>query len=176
MSDRLLSASASIFTLWAYSLGLGRGGEYEVLNAVAAHNVEEVEGADKVVAVVLQGLADALANSLETCKMHNGFDVGILLKNSFGCCLIAQLGIDKGDSFAGDLLDADKGFLAGIAEIVNNDYVVAGLDELDAGVAADISGAAGDKNGHKLIFLSKTRSMFCSNFYIIYDLTQKANS
>ena len=46
------------------------------------------------------------------------------------------------------VLDAVDGFLAGVAEIVGDDDVIARLDELYAGVAADVAGAAGNENGH----------------------------
>ena len=62
---------------------------------------------------------------------------------------VAELGLDEGDLLPHDFLHPPDGLLAGVVEVVRHDDVVARLDELHAGVAADVARAAGDKNGHK---------------------------
>ena len=49
----------------------GGGAEHEVVAAVAAHHVQNDQGAVEVVVVVFDGLGDALAHSLVGCKLDD---------------------------------------------------------------------------------------------------------
>ena len=113
------------------------------------HGLEEVQGADEVVGIVLQGLGDALAHGLEPGEVDDGINAGILGKEGLHLLLVAQLRFDEGDFLSHDLLHPAKGLLAGVVEVVRHDDVAARLDKLHAGMAADIARAAADKNGHR---------------------------
>ena len=108
------------------------------------HGLEEVKGADQVVGVVLQGLGDALTHRLQTGEVDHRVDAGMLGEQVLHLVFIAQLGFNEGDGFSSDFLHPPQGLLAGVAEVVGYHDVVAGLDELHAGMAGDISGAAAD--------------------------------
>ena len=113
-----------------------------------AHGLEQVEGADEVVGVVLQGLSHALAHRLQPGEVDHRVNVRVLGKERFYLGLAAQLGLDKGDGLAHDFLHPAEGFLAGVVQIVGHHNVVARLNELHAGVTADVAGAAADQNRH----------------------------
>ena len=127
----------------------GGGGEDKVLHVVAAHGLEHLEGAGEVVVVVLQRLGDALAHCLEPGKVDDGVNISKALEQLLHLVGVSQLGLDEGDALADNVLHAVDGFLAGIAEVVGDNDVIARLDELNAGMAADVPGAAGNENGHE---------------------------
>ena len=52
------------------------------------------------------------------------------------------------DRLAGNAFDPPDHGRARVGEIVDDDDVVAGGEELDAGVRADVTGAAGDEHSH----------------------------
>ena len=52
----------------------------------------------------------------------------------------------------GDFADAPESFLPAVGQVVNHRHRVAGPEELDAGVAADVAGAARGKNAHNLLY------------------------
>ena len=118
------------------------------------HGLEEVERADKIIGIVLQGLGDALAHGLEPGEVDHGVNAGILGKEGLRLLQIAQLRLDEGDLLSHNLLHPPDGLLAGVVEIVRHDDVIARLNELHAGVAADVARAAANKNGHKKPLLS----------------------
>ena len=51
--------------------------------------------------------------------------------------------------FAGELLHPLQGLGVGVAQIINDHYLMAAFQQLNAGVCADVPGTAGDKNIHK---------------------------
>ena len=144
----------------------GGGGEHEVLHPVAAHGLEQVQGADQVVGVVLQGLGHALAHRLEPGEVDDRVDAGVLGKQGLHLVLIAQLRLDEGDLFPCDLLHPDQGLLAGVVQVVRHHDVVAGVEKLHTGVAADITGAAADQNRHKTRSLSFINVPWNTQFFL----------
>ncbi len=80
--------------------------------------------------------------------MDDGVDVGILGEQGLHLAGVAELGLDKGDLFAGDALHPREGFLAGVAQVVRHYDFVPRVDKLHAGVAADVAGAAANQNRH----------------------------
>ena len=116
---------------------------------MAAHGLEHLEGAGEVVIVVLQRLGDTLADSLEPGEVDDGINVSEALEELLHLVGVSQLGLDEGDAPADNVLHAVDGFLAGIAEVVGDNDVIARLDELNTGMAADVPGAAGNENGHE---------------------------
>ena len=104
------------------------------------HHIEQDQGVDQIVGVVLQGLGYALAHCLQTGKVDDRVDVGVLGKESLHLSLIAQLGFYKGN-FLPVIFSTGAGILGRVDQIVCYHDLIARLDKLHAGVAADVSGA-----------------------------------
>ena len=58
------------------------------------------------------------------------------------------IGLHTGYGLAGDALDPIQGLGIAIAVVVQHRHAVARVEQFQAGVAADIAGAAGDKDVH----------------------------
>ena len=67
-------------------------------------------------------------------------------------CTIAYVGLDTGYGLAGDALDPIQRLGIAIAVVVQHRHAVARVEQFQAGVAADIAGAAGDKDVHAVGF------------------------
>ena len=61
----------------------------------------------------------------------------------------------KFERFSGDALDAPQALRVGVDEVVRHNDRVSGVQKLHAGVAADVSGAAGNENVHRDDLLRK---------------------
>ncbi len=59
---------------------------------------------------------------------------------------VAEVDLVEDRSGTADLLDAVDGDRRGVDQVVDDDDVVARVDELDDGVASDVSGSAGDED------------------------------
>ena len=57
---------------------------------------------------------------------------------------VAHIGALEQQLAAGDSPHPSQRFLAAVAQIIDHHDLVAGIQQLDAGVAADITGSAGD--------------------------------
>ena len=125
-----------------------RAGEDDVLAAVVAHGLDQVEGAAEVVVVVLDGLGHALADGLEAGEVDHAVDVERLEDGLEGVA-VAHVGADErhalGCLFAHDLRDAVENLLAGVGEVVDDDDLIAAREQLDDGVAPDEAGSTGHK-------------------------------
>src|ERR1700761_4967824 len=60
--------------------------------------------------------------------------------------LIADVAFDNGQRLLADLLDAFECCAAAVGKVVEYHDLVAGIEQFDAGVGADIAGAAGHQN------------------------------
>ena len=96
-----------------------------------------------MVAIVLQGLFDAFAHGLEAGEVDDGIDP-VLGKGLPQALLVLAVQLIESGTFAGDGFDAVDDIGLGIGQVVHDDGVVAGVQQLDHGVAADIPSAAGD--------------------------------
>ena len=74
--------------------------------------------------------------------MDHGFN-GIGSKNGLQGSLVGHVQLADRRGFAGDAGDPLRHVPAGIAEIIGDDDVIALVEQLHAGMGADISGAAG---------------------------------
>ena len=63
-------------------------------------------------------------------------------------CAVAQVDPVEDQRSARELLDPAQRLLLAVAEVVDDGDVVAGPQQLHAGVAADVAGSAGDENLH----------------------------
>ena len=132
-------------------LAVHRGGRREdnVLHAMVARHVEQYQRTGNVVPVVLKRLFGAFAHCLEAGEVDDGVDAVL------GEGALARLAVQDGGlhelqligGSAGELADAVDRYQAGIGQVVQDNHVVALLEQLDAGVAADEARTAGNQDG-----------------------------
>ncbi len=110
------------------------------------HRFQQVGRAADVVLVVLQRDLNRFAHRLEAGKVDHRIDFFLPEQqiNRFG---VAQVGQVKLDVFAGQFLHPAQGIGFGVAEVVDDHDLVARFEQFDAGVGADVAGAAGDEDG-----------------------------
>ena len=118
--------------------GGGRA-EHEVVAVVLAHHIQDDQRAVEVIVVVFVGRGHALADSLIGCELDDRRDVGTLGEDLLHILVFGHIGLIEAEVLAGDLLDAVEDHRGCIIVIVRHDDVVAGIQKLDAGVAADVA-------------------------------------
>ena len=127
----------------------GGAREDDGLAAVVAHDVHERERVAQVVRVVLDGLGDGLAHGLEAGEVNHAVDV-VLVKDALEGLAVVDVGTVEGEALGGlvahDGVDAVEDLLGCVGEVVYDDDLIAVLKQLDARVAADEAGAAGDEH------------------------------
>ena len=127
----------------------------------------ELERAAQVVLVVLDGLVHRLAHRLVRGEV-NGTADGLLVEDAVEKRPVLHVALVEGTNLlARDALDALEGDLAGVGQVVDHDDVIASVEQLNAGVAADEAGTARDKDarlfglsyriGHTCSFLNQIR-------------------
>ena len=124
----------------------GRGGaEDDVLYVVALHRLKQVDAAGDVILIIVQRDLGGLPYRLESGEVDDGVD--ILFGEDFVQGLaVADVGLVETEIFAGYLFYLFKRFSRTVAKVVDDDDLAAGLQQFDAGVAADVAGAAGTEN------------------------------
>ena len=142
----------------------GRGrGEDELLDPVIAHCLQKNERTHEVVVVIFDGLCDALAHGLESCKVDDGVD-GMFLKNAVECRTVADIRLVEGKRFARQLLRAGERLAAGIGKVIDDDGLMAMLQQLHQGMRADESGSARQKNVHISLPCRFRGPSFCRHY------------
>jgi hypothetical protein len=124
----------------------GRGAEHHRLHPRRLHGLEQGDAAADVVVVIEQGLAHRLAHRLQPGEVDHGVDV-VVPEHGIQCFPVADVGLDEGEIHARQFAHPDEGFGAAVAQVVQHDDVIAGVEEFHAGVGADVAGAAGDEDG-----------------------------
>ena len=124
----------------------GGAGEDDGLAAVLAHDVDERERVADVVGVVLDRLGDGLAHGLVAGKVDNATRA-VLVEDLGERGAVVDVGLVEGEIGGGGLthdgLDAVADLGRRVGEVVDNDDLVAALEEFDNRVAADEAGTAG---------------------------------
>ena len=128
----------------------GRGArEDDGLAAMVAHDVDEHKGVLDVVVVVLDGLAHRLADGLKAGKVDDAVDL-MGVEDLVHRIAVEHVGLVEGEVLGGlvahDGLDAVDGDGAGVGEIIDDDDLVATLEQLNDGVRADKAGATGNED------------------------------
>ena len=123
--------------------------ENQILATMLAHHVEQYKGRVHVVLIILQRLAHRFAYSFEAGKMDNGINL-IVRENLLHSRSVAYVSLYERHLFADDLSHSAKRFGIGITKVINYYHIVAGLVELNNGVAADKASTARKKNIHIL--------------------------
>lgn len=108
---------------------------------MAGHGLQQGNGATNVDAPVLEGDLARLADSLQSSKVDNIVDVGVVGKDLLEGLLVGDVGIVEDGSLAGDGLDAVEDLLGRVVQVIDNDDLVVGLEQGEGCEAADVSGA-----------------------------------
>ena len=90
----------------------------------------------------------------------------LLVENLVDGRLIQQVGLIKGWTGAGDFFDAVEYLRLGVGKVVDDDNLLPCLNQLHNGVAADESGAAGDKNSHSIALLFGCFGLWVPNKFL----------
>ena len=115
---------------------------------MVSHDIKKGEGVAQVVRVVLDRLGNGLADSLEAGKVDDKVN-GVLDKDAVqsifvvDVCLVERKAL--GVFFSHNGFDAIDNFCRSVGEVVNNDSLVAGIEQLNNGMAANKARAAGNK-------------------------------
>ena len=120
-----------------------RGRENQILATMLAHHIEQYKGRVHVVLIILQWFGYRFANSFKSGKMDNSINL-IVRKNFLHRNSVANVSLYERHLFADDLSHSAKRFGIGITKVIYYYHIVAGLVELNNGVAADKASTAGD--------------------------------
>lgn len=116
-------------------------GEDNVGDIVADHGAQETQSAVDVDHVVVQGLLAGLADGLEGSEVDNAVDVGVGLEDLVKGLLVGDIELGELGLLAGDQLNATKGLIGGVVEVVGDDDLVTGLEESEGGERANVARA-----------------------------------
>ena len=132
----------------------GGAGKYNALYMVLRHHAAQRHGSAQVVLIIIERDAHGFAYSLQTRKVHHAVDM-LLIKNAADKRRVAAIALVQGDGLAGDFFHTGNGLGAAINKIIQYDHFVARVQQANAGVGADIAGAASKQKTHRkpLLFL-----------------------
>ena len=139
----------------------GRG-EEDLLHAVRGHRLAEVDGCAEIVVVVAQRLLHRLPHRLEPGKVEHAVKAVRVEKLVEGRA-VEKIHFAEFERLSCDALDAPQALRVGVGEIVRHNDRVSGVQKLHAGVAADVSGAAGNENVHRDDLLREIACVFHFN-------------
>ena len=125
-----------------HAVDRGGGTEHDGIHAVIGHGLQQREGGVQIIAVVLQRLLHRFAHGLEAGEVDDGVEIA-LLEHLLQRGTVGHVHPVKGRGAAGDAADARYHVFGAVAEIVGNDHVIAGLEQLHRRVRADEARAAG---------------------------------
>lgn len=125
----------------------GRRGEDNVGDVVVLHGLEQRHGAGNVDPVVLEGDLARLADGLERGKVDNAVDIGVRLEDLVEASLVGDINLVEGRALLGDALDTVQNDLGRVVETVDDDDLVAVLEQGHSSERADVAGATADENG-----------------------------
>ena len=115
---------------------------------MVSHDVKKGEGITQVVRVVFDRLGNGLTDSLEASEVNDKVN-GVLIKDAVECicivdvCLVERKALSVFFSHNG--FDAIDNLCRSIGKVINNNSLVAGIEQFNNGVAANKARAAGDK-------------------------------
>ena len=129
--------------------------EHQPVHTGGLHGLQQVDGALHVVGVVVDGPLDRLADRLEAREVDDGLD-GMALKGVPHQGGITHIALDEDRPRARQGSDAVDHVGLAVAEVVEQNDLVSGLDQRHGRMAADVAGAAGEKHmglGHAHPFM-----------------------
>ena len=127
-----------------------RGTEHDGAYTRLEHGLQQNDRSADVVVVVRQWSCDRFPDGFHAGEVDDRIDA-VLGEQLVQQCAVADISGDVTRTDAGDALDPAQHAGLGIGEVVDDDRLDTGFDELHDGVAADVAGPAGDKNCHELL-------------------------
>ena len=124
-----------------------RGAEDETFHPMGQGEPGQDDGAEEVVAVVVQRLGDGFSHGLEACEVDDPVEA-VAFEDRLHGVLIGGVGLMELWRPAADLADLIHYLSVAVAEIVHQDYFVSCVEEFHCGVAPDVSGPSGDEYLH----------------------------
>ena len=109
---------------------------------MVSHGTAEGDGRVEIVVVILQRHGNRFTHSLETGKVDGAANV-MLFKDTVQSSPVSHIYFIEVQRFAGDLLYTLQRLGTGVYQVIRYDNAVALFKKFNAGVAADIPGAAG---------------------------------
>ncbi len=125
------------------------GAEHHRVHAVLLHHLAEHQRTGDVVLVVAQRDPHRLPDRLEPGEVDDRLH-RLAGEYPVQACLIDQVDLVEVEGTAGQRLDPDQRFGVAVGEIVHHHDLLAGLEQLETGLAADEACAAGDQDGHEV--------------------------
>ena len=126
----------------------GGGGENDILHAHLFHDLGQHQGGIQVVIIILPRDGHGFAHGLQAREMNDAADL-IFRENFAQQRFITDITFVKFQTLSGELLHTVQALRVGIAQIVNDHHAVTAFQQFHAGMAADITGAAGNQNIHE---------------------------
>jgi len=142
--------------------GAKEGEHVFALHAMRLHGLQKRPGACDIVYVVIEGPCHRIGYCLQPREMYDCVDP-MITERAIEQAGVANVSLDEAGPLAGDLLDAVNDDRRAVAEIVEHDGVVAGVDQFDTGMRAHIAGAAGEKD-------------YCHALAIAFDASEDSRS
>lgn len=127
----------------------GTAGEGDGVAVVLLKQMNEVDGAVEVVGMVEKRQLDALTDGLEAGKVNACLEGSELVEDLSGTGKVHEVALGNKNvlfSTASDLAHTLEGLNVGVVEVIHDDHTVAGIEELDHSVRANVAGTAGNKD------------------------------
>ena len=112
-----------------------------------AHDLGQHDEVIEVVVVVFQRLLDGFAYGLQPGKVDHCVDLMLVKQLRHGRA-VADIRLHKGEVLPRDLPNGLQRIRLGIYKVVHHHDLMPRVQQLHAGVAPDVSGAACDKDSH----------------------------
>ena len=123
----------------------GRRGEDDVADTVLLHAAQQRDAAADIDAVVLEGDLARLADGLEGGEVDNAVDLGVLGEDGVESGLVSDVDLVEDRAAAADQLDAVEGDLGRVVEAVDDDDIVAVLEEGEGREGPNVARTAASK-------------------------------
>ena len=121
--------------------------EYDLLDLIFAHEIEQVQCSRDIVVVIFQRLLDRFAHRFKSCKMDHCVDL-VLFENLFKVVVIEHITFIAGEGLPCDLLYGTQCVGRGVHIVIHHNNVKTIVEQLHTGVGTDKSGAAGHQYCH----------------------------
>ena len=129
-----------------------RGRENDLLAAHVRHDLGQNQRGIEVIVVVTPRLGDGFSHGLQAREVDDGGNL-IFRENFPQERLVPYVSLVEFDFPAGNGLHPLQALGVGVAQVVDDRHIVSAVEKFNAGMGADVSGAAGDQNVHCGILL-----------------------
>ena len=135
--DRSLLCGGQVVGL---AINRAAAGEYNAFDIVLRHQLQEVDKAYYVVAIVKQWLLHAFAHSLAGSEVDDTLNLRIFLEHCFSSIKIAKVHLLESRTNACNLLDTIENIFTRIGQVVYNNDIIACILKFYSSVRTDESG------------------------------------